>query len=150
MSLLIEKIYAYADGACSGNPGPAACAWVLLTKQNPTLESFLQKKIRPLAYGARFLGHSTNNQAEYHGLIFALENLNKLTFVQAEVYMDSQLVIRQMQGSAQVKNKILQPLYERALRLMGNRNITFHHIPRHQNELADYLAKKELSRHKYA
>ena len=110
----------YTDGASRGNPGPSACAYILVTSRGDVAEE-----------RAFFLGQGTNNEAEYRGLIAGLSAARRLGAVYLEVFSDSELIIRQMTGSYRVSSPRLRPLYEEAqvlTRRFGK--VTFRSVPR--------------------
>lgn len=125
---------AYCDGASRGNPGEAACAVLLVDESG---EELLRRATR--------LGWATNNQAEYEGVILALELAGQLGAKKLEVRMDSELVVRQLEGTYRVKNEGLKPLYERACELVHSfKSVAVTHIPRSENKLADKLVNAAL------
>jgi ribonuclease HI len=129
------KIIINADGASRGNPGPAAIG--------ATLKDGVGKL---LASVSRRIGRATNNQAEYQAMIAALEQALKLGATEFEAYLDSELVVRQLNGRYRVKNAALKPLYQRAKELQGRfRRSVVHHIPRSKNGEADNLANAALN-----
>src|SRR5690242_10814759 len=123
------------DGACSGNPGPmGAGAVVQLEGGDP----------RPHSVA---MGHGTNNQAEYHGLILALRQALAAGADEVEVRGDSQLVLRQVEGRYAVRKEELKPLHAQATRLLAQfvrRTLTW--VPREQNAGADAAANLALGR----
>ncbi len=123
-----------ADGAARGNPGPAAIGVVIMDETNQI--------VRELSWS---IGHATNNQAEYRALIAGLEAVLELGATAVTVNMDSELVVRQLQGSYKVKSPKLLPLFQRASQLRA-RFESFHiaHIPRELNRRADALANRAL------
>ena len=124
------KVIINADGAARGNPGPAAIGATLKDGAGKRLASISKR-----------IGRATNNQAEYRAVIAALEQALKLGAVELEVYLDSELVVRQLNGRYRVKNAALKPLYLRAKELQGRfRSSVVHHIPRLKNAEADNLA----------
>lgn len=121
----------YTDGGARGNPGPAGIG-VLIEKNQE------QFKI------SKYIGLATNNQAEYQAVIEALKYLI-VNFtgsnITAQFYLDSQLVVEQLAGNYKIKNEGLKTLFNEArdliLKLGGQ--ISFTHIPREQNCVADKL-----------
>jgi len=129
MSQLIINI----DGGSRGNPGPAAYGCYLQPPGQPPIE--LKGK----------LGHTTNNVAEYHGLLRALEKAIELGARDVHIRADSELLVRQMLGVYRVKNANILPLYEAAQRLMSRLGkVTFQHVYREQNSEADRLCNEAL------
>ena len=88
---------------------------------------------------------ATNNQAEYQALMAALKEAVRLRATEASVYLDSELVVRQLSGRYRVKNAALKPLHNEARRLLGRlKSFTITHVPRRQNSEADRLANAAL------
>jgi ribonuclease HI len=126
----------YSDGASRGNPGLASYGAVVI---DPT-GSVVHEASEPL-------GVTTNNVAEYRGLIAALEAALALGARRVEVRMDSELLVRQAIGRYRVKNPGLIPLHNRVLNLRGRFDeVVFRHVPRAQNKHADALANQALDR----
>jgi probable phosphoglycerate mutase len=124
-----------ADGGSRGNPGPAGYGAVV--KEAATGEILLER------YAS--LGLSTNNVAEYSGLIAGLTAALELGATHADVRMDSKLVVEQMSGRWQIKNPGLRPLAAEAATLVGRfRAVTFEWIPRERNKDADALANRAM------
>lgn len=122
----------YTDGGARGNPGPAACAFVICN-----LNDNVVKK-----YGF-YAGRATNNLAEYQALIAGLEAVGKLGVRRLQVFMDSELIVRQLNGQYKIKNQDLRPLFNKAKVLTdGFESVSFTHVPRNLNKEAD----KEVNR----
>ncbi|HEY55509.1 MAG TPA: ribonuclease HI family protein [Dehalococcoidia bacterium] len=129
-----KRVVIYSDGASSGNPGPAAIGAVLKDGQGKFLARISQR-----------IGEATNNQAEYRAIIAALEKAIGLGAEEVDIKSDSELVVKQIQGSYRVKKATLRPLYQRVVQLIGSfATFSITHIPRQQNREADNLAKKAL------
>lgn len=130
----------YTDGASSGNPGPSSCAFVIKNQDN----HLLLKR-------AFFVGHSTNNVAEYNGLLKALEFLESrkrfLDYVsKLQIFSDSELLIRQIRGNYKVKDeklKVLKSSVEDKLKSL-NKVYEIFEIPREENKEADKLCCDKL------
>ena len=123
----------YTDGGSRGNPGPAAYAYVIKRPGQPDIQE--------MAY----LGQSTNNIAEYTGLVKALEHAQELGGKTLIVNSDSELMVKQMNGQYKVKNEGLRPLYEQASRLRKRfESVTIKHIYRGQNSQADALCNEAM------
>jgi len=133
------KINIYTDGGARGNPGPSAIGVVIIQEGQP-----LKK------YG-EFIGEATNNQAEYQALIFALEKA-KLLFgkkkakeLEISVFMDSELIVKQMNHEYKIKEKDLQLLFLKIWNIMLDfKQISFKHIRREENKEADKLVNEAL------
>ncbi|HMT18796.1 MAG TPA: reverse transcriptase-like protein [Candidatus Saccharibacteria bacterium] len=129
-----KHVVLYADGGSRGNPGPSASGFVIETVDGLVVESW-----------NKYLGITTNNQAEYHGLIAALEWCRAHQVQEVEVRLDSLLVVNQMRGQFKVKNRDLWTLYESAKTLAGQfQKISFTHVPRELNKRADTEVNKAL------
>ena len=135
----------FSDGACKGNPGPAAIGVACFQGQAPELSSFKQNP-EAIFTVSRMVGQRTNNEAEYLSLIEALTRLQEMKIDEATIHMDSELVIRQMLGVYKVKNARLQPLFLEAQKLARGKNINFRHVTRDKNQIADYLANAAYNR----
>lgn len=121
----------YTDGCSLGNPGRAG-AGAVLYKNKKTI-----KKI------SEYLGTSTNNVAEYTGLILGLQEVLNLKEKNVVVYMDSELVVNQMKGIYKVRDKNLYVFHVLVKHLAGLLdNCQFKHKNREYNEVADSLAKR--------
>jgi ribonuclease HI len=128
------KLIAFSDGASRGNPGKAACAVILFDEKNEEL----LRRSKPL-------GVTTNNVAEYEGVVLALDLARTLGASDVEVRLDSELVVRQLNGQYKVKHPTLKPLFERARGMMAEfDSVAISHVPRDENTLADELANDEL------
>ena len=132
-----ESAIIYTDGGSRGNPGPSASGYVIMDKSNTILDS-----------GGEYLGITTNNQAEYQAVKLALEKASELNLRSVDFNIDSMLVVNQMKGIYTVKNRELWPVNERIHELMKNFDkVTFRHVPRELNKLADSQVNKVLDAH---
>ena len=124
---------AYTDGACRGNPGPSGCGVHLLLPGGD--EARLKK----------YIGHATNNQAEYQAMILALRELVRRDAKDVCLRADSELMVKQMRGEYRVKNENIKPLYEEAKALVRTLSkIKFEHVRREYNTVADALANEAI------
>jgi len=122
------------DGASRGNPGQAAAGVVIETPAGEVI-----------ATGKHYLGVMTNNQAEYRALILGLKAVAHYLPTAVSVYMDSELVVRQMLGQYKVRDAALQPLWQEARALAAELpRVTFTHVLRGRNAEADRLANEAL------
>ncbi len=127
-------VVAHIDGGARGNPGPAGFGAVLEDEQGRLLPPLKE-----------YLGHRTNNYAEYAGLIAVLEYARREGHANLEVRSDSELMVRQMRGQYKVKSPDLRPLYERARELSrGFAWFAIEHVPREKNRDADRLANQAM------
>ena len=132
-----SAIMLYTDGGSRGNPGPAAAAFVIETQESEVVEK-----------GGRYLGVATSQQAEYHGLLAGLERALELGYRQVDCYMDSAMVVNQMRGVYTLKDESLEPVHDRAMRLLDSfEKVSFSHIKRDLNTLADAEVNRILDVH---
>jgi ribonuclease HI len=125
------------DGGSRGNPGPAAAAYILRDAHGGEI----------LAEG-HALGRVTNNVAEYNGLVKGLERALQLGATTLEIYSDSELVVKQLQGAYKVKHPDMKRLYDEAqqhLRKLDKYSVT--HVLRGKNAEADALVNQTLDAH---
>ena len=124
----------YTDGASRGNPGEAGAGAVLLDGER-----------RPLASRALYLGQCTNNVAEYRALLAGLELALQHGCERLTIFLDSELIVRQISGQYKVKNAHLQPLYLQAKGLLQRlKGWRIKHVPRAENAQADQLANQGI------
>lgn len=125
---------AHADGGSRGNPGPAAYGCAYLDEEGEVLG---------VEGGAA--GETTNNVAEYQGCIRALERLRGWKVRHVVLRLDSELVVRQLEGRYRVRQEHLKPLHERARRLCaGFESCRVEHVRREENRIADAVANAVL------
>lgn len=131
----ITEVNLYADGGSRGNPGPSASGFVVLNVDGEVLYQ-----------DGAYLGITTNNQAEYQALKLGLEYvLHTFGARKVHVYMDSLLVINQMKKIFKVRNRDLWPVHDAILTLLGKfESVSFDHVPRELNRLADAEVNKCL------
>jgi len=131
---LMPNLILYTDGGSRGNPGPAAIGAIIQDESGRVLHKV-----------ARAIGRATNNQAEYRALILGLEEAAKLGVTQLEVRMDSELIVKHLNGQYRVRDAGLQPLHKRASELLRKFPlVTIKHIPREANKRADALVNEVL------
>jgi ribonuclease HI len=137
----MQKIILHTDGGARGNPGPAGAGYVIFDTQGTTLKE-----------GATYLGHQTNNFAEYSAVILGLTMIvdhfgaPACKDLHVVVRMDSELVCRQLNGIYKVKHPNIIPLYQQVRILMTNSfpHITFEHVRREHNKHADRLSNDAM------
>lgn len=134
--MTMQKLILYTDGGSRGNPGPAALGVYLET---------LGKR-----YG-EFIGIRTNNEAEYAAIAFALKKTKSLIGKEKakvsdiECRMDSQLACRQLNHEYKIENAKLQPIFLEVWNLMLDfRSVSFVHVPREENTVADAEANRAM------
>lgn len=122
------------DGGSRGNPGPAAAAYVLYDAGGSEIER-----------AGEWLGSTTNNVAEYTGLVLGLKRALQLGARRLEIFSDSELVVKQLQGVYRVKHPQMVALNEQACELLARLDAhTVQHVPRSRNALADGLVNETL------
>lgn len=137
----MAKYILNTDGGSRGNPGVAGAGAVLSDNKGNKLKE-----------ASKPLGVMPNNEAEYHGLLLGLElakktiGKEKVKTVEIEARLDSELVVRQLNGQYQIKEERLQKLFMQIhnARVETFRHLTFTHIPRAQNKRADELANQAM------
>jgi ribonuclease HI len=128
------KARLWTDGGARGNPGPAAFAYVLEAEDGTVLDA-----------RGESIGVATNNVAEYSALVAGLARAVAAGVSELDVRSDSELMVKQMRGEYRVKNRDLQSLFldaSRAARQIGR--LTYTHVRREHNELADRLVNEAL------
>jgi ribonuclease HI len=128
------KARLWTDGGARGNPGPAAFAYVLEAEDGTVLDA-----------RGESIGVATNNVAEYSALVAGLARAVAAGVTELDVRSDSELMVKQMRGEYRVKNRDLQSLFldaSRAARQIGR--VTYTHVRREHNELADRLVNEAL------
>lgn len=134
------KLTIHCDGASRGNPGPAACAFVVYDQEHNKLKQY-----------RHFLGFATNNQAEYAAILLAHQWLasseaKALDVSGVKFVLDSELAVKQLKGIYKIKNTKIASLVIKIKKLQEKLNypISFVHVKRDQNSQADKLANKAL------
>ena len=124
-----KKFTIYTDGGARGNPGPAGIGAVIKDEDEEVVFEI-----------SDYIGEATNNQAEYQAVIAAIEKAKKLGADELEFYLDSELVVKQLNREYKVKNKELAPLFVKIYNaVMGFKKVTFKHVLREKNKEADKL-----------
>ncbi len=130
----------HADGGARGNPGPAGAGAVIRDEFGNSAASV-----------SKFLGHQTNNFAEYEAVILAFEALSKLVpmiehdTTEVVVKLDSELVVKQMKGLYKVKHPVLKEQQARLAQVAAAfGTVSFTHVPREENSDADALANAAM------
>ena len=124
----------YVDGACRGNPGLSGAGWVFCLREG-----------EPLGEGCLFLGHHTNNEAEYLAAALGLTAAHAMGVRRVLLRADSELMVRQVQGAYQVKNARLRPLYDKLLTIAAQfDHFGIEHVLRGRNSLADAMANRAI------
>jgi ribonuclease HI len=128
-----KEIKVFCDGGSRGNPGPSASGVVITTTKDEVLSEYCE-----------YLGIQTNNYAEYSAVLLALKHIEDYKTGKITFYLDSQLVVRQLNGEYKVKNSNIKGLYEQIIGKISDLNVSFHHVYREDNKLADAQVNKCL------
>jgi len=132
----MSQIKIYVDGGSRGNPGKAAAAFVVIENG------------KVLTKQGYYIGERTNNEAEYSSVIYALRWLSesKEDYINVQLFLDSELVTKQLKGQYKMKSKNLMPLLKEArfLEKKISSKVTYKNIPREENRLADRMVNKVL------
>lgn len=132
-SLEMKQLEFYIDGASKGNPGPSGVG-VVICQNGQTVGNI-----------SSYIGHTTNNVAEYTALVFALREAIKLKAESIKINTDSQLLYRQLSKAYKIKSSLLLGLYNQAVRLIsGFKKVSISNIPREDNKGADKLATEAI------
>jgi len=132
-----EKLIIFTDGGARGNPGPAGIGAVIFNEKGSVIAEI-----------SEYIGEATNNQAEYKALIAGLTKAKELGACELTVFLDSELVVKQLNREYRVKDKDLAPLFVQVYNIsLGFKKIVFKHIFREKNELADKLVNLALDKH---
>jgi ribonuclease HI len=127
---------AHVDGGARGNPGPAGYGVAIEDAAG-----------RPVAELSEYLGHHTNNYAEYQGLLAALRYAVEKQITALKVVSDSELMVRQMKGIYKVRHPELRKLYDQAQQLARRlEHFEIRHALREHNKTADRLANEAMDR----
>ena len=130
------KLITYTDGGSRNNPGPSGLGVYVIDAHGKMVFEH-----------SRYLGVMTNNQAEYHAIIDALEHCARLGADEVEMRMDSELAVKQLNHIYRVKHPNIVPLFLRISNLKTQfTRVTFHHVRREQNTEADRLANEAMDR----
>ncbi len=125
-----KKLIIHTDGGARGNPGPAGIGAVLKNESGEIVAEI-----------SKFLGVATNNQAEYQAVVQAIRKAKELKAKELDFYLDSELVVKQLNREYKVKNEKLAPFFVEIYNTsMEFDKVRFFHVPREQNKEADRLA----------
>lgn len=128
------KLYVHTDGGARGNPGPGAIGIVVKDKDKKVIKEI-----------GKYIGKSTNNEAEYKALIEGLQACKKLGGSDIEFYIDSLLVVNQMNGKFKVKDPRMKAFFNEAKVLEKYfKSVLYTHVPREKNFMADKLVNEVL------
>jgi ribonuclease HI len=124
----------YTDGGSRGNPGPSGAGGVIIDSNGEIISE-----------SSEYLGHQTNNYAEYMGLLLTLKRAKLLGIKKISVFMDSKLIVEQMNGNYKVKNEALKVIHLEIVELLKSfEKVTFTHVYREHNKHADRLVNQAI------
>ena len=130
-----KKFFLYADGGSRGNPGPSGIGVIIKDAK--------QKTVKELS---RYIGEATNNIAVYNALVLGLEEVVALGAGDVVIYLDSELLVKQLNGEYRVKDEGMKVLFEKALGILKRLNsFEIKHIAREKNKEADKLVNKAIN-----
>jgi len=145
-------VHIFCDGASKNNPGPASIGAVAFLSKDSNfsanLRDYKEEKIESAFEISQRIGEKTNNQAEYLAVIAALEAIQSKFQSESTIkfYLDSKLVVEQLNGNWKVKNENMKNLFLRCQQLLvylnSKFNIKFIHVKREKNTIADHLANQ--------
>ncbi len=131
-----DKLIIYADGGARGNPGPAGIGVVIMNEQKKVVDQV-----------SKYIGEATNNQAEYQALILAMQKAKELGAKELEIFLDSELLVKQINRQYRVKDKDLALLFVKVYNaVLGFNKVIFRHIRRELNLEADKLVNLAIDR----
>lgn len=130
-----KKLIIYTDGGARDNPGPAGIGVVIFDEH--------EKEI--LGQYKKYIGETTNNQAEYQAVVLGLQRAKGLKATEVEVRMDSELICSQINGTFKIKNPDFQTSFIKIWNLkQAFKKTEFNYIPREKNKLADKLVNQAI------
>ncbi|MBI4056000.1 MAG: ribonuclease HI family protein [Elusimicrobia bacterium] len=134
------KLKIFIDGASRGNPGPGSVGVVIQDARGKVVREF-----------GKCLGFCTNNVAEYTAFLTALETAKNLKGTELSIYSDSQLLVRQFEGSYRIKKPELAQFMQKIRQWVRHfKKVSLTHIPREQNKSADHMANQALDGEKFS
>lgn len=130
----MKKLKVYVDGASRGNPGDAGIGIVMLDENGNVIKEM-----------SDYIGQTTNNIAEYTALVTALKEAIEVGCEEIEVFSDSELMVKQINGQYQIKNEGIKRLYSQVSQLMKEfKSFSINHVKREFNRRADELANEGI------
>ena len=133
-----KKIQVFSDGASRGNPGPSAIAYAIYDESGVLIDS-----------GARSIGRATNNEAEYQALLQAMERACEHSKDTAHFFVDSEFVVRQVNGQYRAKDERMRGYMQKVHSNMKCfKSVRVIHVPRENNrtQLVDKMVNDLLDR----
>lgn len=132
----MKKLVINTDGGSRNNPGPAGIGIVFSDENGEVVAKFKE-----------YIGEATNNVAEYSALVYALNKAKDFEVDEIECRLDSELVVKQLNGEYKVKDPGMKKLYEQVQELIFFKPVKFVHVRREFNKLADKLVNEAIDEH---
>jgi ribonuclease HI len=129
----MTRLILNTDGGARGNPGPAGIGAVFSDEKGEVIAEFRD-----------YIGETTNNVAEYRALILGLEKAKDFHYEELECRLDSELVVKQLNGEYKVKGDHLKQYYNKIKELTFFAPVVFKHVPREKNKRADQLVNQAI------
>ncbi len=128
------KVSIHTDGGARGNPGPGAVGVVIKDSKGKVIKEI-----------GKFIGRSTNNEAEYKAVIEGLSSCVNSEIKEIEFFIDSLLVASQLSGKFKIKEPRMRALYDKAKSLEKKfKSVQYTHVPRSKNLMADKIVNEVL------
>lgn len=143
------RLVIYTDGGARGNPGPAGIGVAMYRKgAKVTKEPKGAKDLELVEKWGRYIGETTNNQAEYQALLAALQRARELGATEVDCMMDSELVVKQLNREYKVRDPDIAVIFVKVWNeTLYFKRITFQHIPRERNKEADKMVNAAIDEH---
>ncbi len=130
----VKKLIIWTDGGARGNPGPAGIGAIAYDEKGNIVFEV-----------SEYIGETTNNQAEYKAVLAALGEAKKKKAEELYFYLDSELIVKQLNGKYKIKNKGLQPLFVKVYNACLNfKRVEWRYVRRENNKEADRLVNKAI------
>jgi len=131
------KVSIHTDGGARGNPGPAGIGVVIADEAGKTVKTV-----------HKYIGEATNNQAEYEAVWVGLQAAKEFNAREVDFFLDSELVVEQMNRNYKIKNEALGKMFIKIWNLSQDfSRVTYTHVPRERNKLADQLVNQAIDEH---
>lgn len=128
------KLFIHTDGGARGNPGPGAIGIAVLDEKKKLIKEI-----------GKFIGKSTNNEAEYKAVVEGLKTCEEMGGKELKFFIDSLLVVSQLNGKFKIKEPRMKKFYLEIKELEKNfESVTYLHVPREKNYLADKIVNEVL------
>ena len=128
------KLFIHTDGGARGNPGPGAIGVAILNDQKKLIKEI-----------GKFIGRSTNNEAEYKAVVEGLKTCKEMGGKELKFFIDSLLVVSQLNGKFKIKEPRMKKFYLEIKELEKNfESVTYLHVPREKNYMADKIVNEVL------